>query len=220
MTRGTSLHAAAAPVLIATTRADLNQQQLTRVVAELFDTDDLEALRDINFRVTDLAGLTLGLATADTVYIDTNAAGHGWFVDRSVDDDREFSFADGARVMSAKLGSVASGRMDLVTVPRHEVGHLLGLEHDDGDETRLMSETLEAGTRLGENDSARASVGDRSSLHARYASWNLNHDRWLRASIWRSDDGEPAKPTRTTSNEGSSHDLVPVIEAWWFERRD
>ena len=39
-------------------------------------------------------------------------------------------------------------RMDLLTVLTHEIGHLLGLNHNDAGESVLMSESLYAGTRL------------------------------------------------------------------------
>ncbi len=119
--------------------------------------------------------------------------------------------------MTAAIGSLASGRMDLVTVLRHEVGHLLGMDHGDGDETQLMGKTLEAGIRLSESAAARVTVEERSSLHALYASSNLFSDRWSRSSMWSGNEGEPTKPTRTIWSGVSNHDLVPVNEAWWIE---
>jgi len=51
-----------------------------------------------NFQIAVLDGLTLGLATADTVFIDANAAGWGWFVDATPHDSSEFSDPDGEGV--------------------------------------------------------------------------------------------------------------------------
>ena len=51
-----------------------------------------------NFQIAALDGLTLGLATADTVFIDANAAGWGWFVDATPHDSSEFSDPDGEGV--------------------------------------------------------------------------------------------------------------------------
>jgi hypothetical protein len=67
-------------------------------------------------RVGDLVGLQLGLTVGRTITIDATAAGWGW--------------------------SLAGGRMDLASVVLHELGHALGLEHDDAG---LMADTLAAG---------------------------------------------------------------------------
>src|SRR5262249_23479689 len=64
-----------------------------------------------------------------------NAAGWGWFVDRTPRDDSEFT-------TPGDQGE--QNHMDLLTVLMHEMGHVLGLDHDaDG----VMQETLTAGTR-------------------------------------------------------------------------
>jgi hypothetical protein len=69
-------------------------------------------------------------------WLDDPAAGWGWFIDPTPRDDSEFT-------TPGDLGE--QNRMDLLTVLLHEIGHLLGQEHQaDG----LMAETLTAGTRL------------------------------------------------------------------------
>ena len=108
------------------------------------------ALHAIDIRIADLGGTTLGLASGNTlglasgntVWLDDNAAGWGWFVDGTPQNDSEFL---------ARGNQGERERMDLLTVVMHELGHLLGHEHED---TGVMSETLAAGTRHTPGDAA------------------------------------------------------------------
>ena len=71
----------------------------------------------------------------DTIWLDNNAAGWGWFVDPTPWEDSEFT----------RPGDQGEqGRMDLLTDLMHEVGHLQGHGHGEGG---VMADTLAAGQR-------------------------------------------------------------------------
>jgi hypothetical protein len=86
--------------------------------------------------IANLPGSYLGQTHGTTVYLDVNAAGRGWFIDSTPRKDSEF----------AKTGNQGEqGRMDLLTVVMHELGHVVGYGNGG---SGVMSETLSAGTRL------------------------------------------------------------------------
>jgi probable HAF family extracellular repeat protein len=96
---------------------------------------DVASLAAITIQVADLPGTTLGLVAGNTIWLDINAAGWGWFIDPTPWDDSEFA-------TPGEQGEL--NRMDLLTVLMHEYGHALGLDHaDDG----VMAETLDDGIR-------------------------------------------------------------------------
>ena len=96
---------------------------------------DTSGLGAIDVRVANLGGTTLGLASGETIWLDDNAAGWGWYVDRTPRSDSEFT----------RPGDQGErNRMDLLTVLIHKVGHLLDREHAAGG---VMAETLAAGSR-------------------------------------------------------------------------
>ncbi len=102
-----------------------------------------QTLSEIDIKVVDLAGDTLGRAAAGTIYIDVNAAGYGWFIDATPAEHSEFSPASDLTLI-ALPDSEAAGLIDLRTVILHELSHLLGYDHtEDG----LMQETLAPGVR-------------------------------------------------------------------------
>jgi hypothetical protein len=82
----------------------------------------------------------------NTVWIDQKAAGHGWFLDAGPGSDRAFFRPTPKGELHAPAGSPAFGKMDLLTVVVHEMGHVLGLA-ENGDPQGVMDETLEAGIR-------------------------------------------------------------------------
>jgi hypothetical protein len=129
--------AAAAPAPVnASLRAGQVQQLLAEALARWQAAGVITtALQGINVRIADLGGLTLGKAAGGVIWLDDNAAGWGWFVDPTPRNDSEFT-------TPGNQGE--QGRMDLLTVLEHEVGHLLGRGHEaEG----VMQATLGAGLR-------------------------------------------------------------------------
>lgn len=139
---GSNLVAALAPVA-PVGGASVTQSQLDGITAqaigrwrESLGSGDarLSALGNFHISVADLPDLALGFTQSNRVLIDTDAAGHGWFID----------------------GGATSG-MDLLTVVMHELGHRLGFEHSEAEAHNLMGATL----GVGERHLHEASGGDR-----------------------------------------------------------
>ncbi len=121
---------------------------ITQWAVSGLDASSVERLRQVDVVVTDLPGPTLGLAsgTDTTIWLDDDGAGYGWYADSTPFSNEEYKLsADG--VLSAVAGSDAFGRMDLLTVLSHELGHVIGLEDLDADTYDLMAETLATGIR-------------------------------------------------------------------------
>ncbi|MBP86170.1 MAG: hypothetical protein CMJ64_05560 [Planctomycetaceae bacterium] len=83
----------------------------------------------------------------DTIWIDDDAAGFGWFVDASPWDDGEFSRDPADGTLRAASASPAVDQFDLLTVLMHELGHVFGLEHNDEIADGLMDDLLGVGVR-------------------------------------------------------------------------
>jgi hypothetical protein len=107
-------------------------------------------LSSATYEVGQLPGNLLGytFARINTIVIDPNADGYGWYVDSTAQSDANFvKGANGAQ--TAVPGGPASGHMDLLTTVLHEMGHLDGLP--DVNTLRypnnLMDGTLSPGVR-------------------------------------------------------------------------
>lgn len=113
------------------------------------DDETARRLRAVRVEVIDLPGTTLGLASSTIIYLDTNAAGHGWFVDPTPWDDSEFA--------AVRSETAAEIRADLLSVLIHEYGHILGLDDHDAAEPNgpnVMADTLPLGVRRIPNQTA------------------------------------------------------------------
>ncbi|MCA9225813.1 MAG: hypothetical protein KDA47_09385, partial [Planctomycetales bacterium] len=108
------------------------------------------ALRSVEFQVTNLEDNLLGLAQGWIILLDQDAAGAGWFVDLTPHENDEFAVNSGGG-WEAKENSAAAGRVDLLSVVTHELGHILGYDDlpalDGGDSLDVMIESISRGQR-------------------------------------------------------------------------
>ena len=92
-------------------------------------------------------GQTTGEGSSAQITLDTNAAGHGWYIDPTpLDNTDDYLPTSDPEVWQAKAGSAAAGKMDLLSVLLHEYGHALGLEHS-GAASDFMAASLQPGVR-------------------------------------------------------------------------
>jgi len=126
------------------------QPIVDRAVADWADlglaAEHLAHLAAVRFAVADLPGAQVGLANRNTILLDLDAAGRGWFVDPTPGASEEFA-ADSARGGLRAIDPAAVDRIDLLTAVGHELGHVLGLADLDASLDDLMSGALPTGLR-------------------------------------------------------------------------
>jgi hypothetical protein len=112
------------------------QEAIARWGAAGIDPGRLSALSQVTVGIAAFPGPWLGMAFPGAIWIDQTAAGYGWYLDPNSAGDSAFP---------ATPGSPAYGKVDLLTVVEHELGHELGLEDTTGD--GLMGVFLPTGVR-------------------------------------------------------------------------
>ncbi|MBI3462469.1 MAG: PKD domain-containing protein, partial [Planctomycetes bacterium] len=147
------------PKLTAPALARIAAEARSRWAAAGLDAGLVDVLSRVQMEIMDLPDLGLTLTSANVIKIDPDAAGLGWFIDRTASNDREFRNPG----MHAARGSGAYGHVDLLTAIAHEFGHVLGLDDSGMPELGqgLMTESLGINVRrvptTGEVDDVMAS---------------------------------------------------------------
>jgi hypothetical protein len=136
---------------------NLTQAELDSVVAAAIaqwasagaSAAQLAALHAAVVQVGMLDGNTVGTENGGLILIDTDAAGHGWFVDPTPNDNSEFTHAQNAAGtdLLTDPSTAAAGHLDLLTTVTHELGHVLGLGDTQAPATDLMYVNLVDGER-------------------------------------------------------------------------
>jgi hypothetical protein len=139
----------AVPALTEAELAPVVQEAVALWAASGLSAAQVTELQAVQYQIAALGGGALGLTVLGmpVVTLDATAAGYGWYVDPGFGS--VFGNAVTSQDLQAAPGSPAFGRMDLLTVVEHELGHVLGLAdinplaapHD------LLTTTLAPGVR-------------------------------------------------------------------------
>ncbi len=110
------------------------------------DAADVRRLETVQIQVGNLGTSILGVETAGVITINQTAAGNNWYTNASAGSLKAFGLVGPGGEELAGPGSPAAGRVDLLTVLEHELGHVVGLS-DNAQAGDLMDITLGLGTR-------------------------------------------------------------------------
>jgi hypothetical protein len=131
-----------------------------------------------------LPGSYLGFATADIVWIDSDAAGFGWH---------------------AGPGTTTAGQVDLLSVLTHEFGHLAGYGHGDS----VMGAVLSPGVRTVVASSSEDTPGG-AAFGLAAAGWPEVGIDFRRGTPDHRAYDQAIRDVTDTRDHGTAAELVPV----------
>jgi hypothetical protein len=105
----------------------------------------LSILDTISVQVGNLPDGKLGVTMGDTILIDSDASGWGWFVDPTPARSTEFPMHLASGALGATKNSPAAQHMDLLSTVLHEMGNAMGFAEDRGQDVTGMM--LQPGVR-------------------------------------------------------------------------
>jgi hypothetical protein len=103
------------------------------------------ALASAQFSVGALPASVAGLTSGVHITLSTDAAGWRWFIDSTPLANEEFIAGLVSTDLQSDQSSPASGKLDLLTLRIHELGHVLGLESRQADD--VMTRVFDPGER-------------------------------------------------------------------------
>ncbi|MGA9581482.1 MAG: Ig-like domain-containing protein [Allosphingosinicella sp.] len=173
----------------------------------------VDAMRAVQFGIVDMAGIFVGSSTHGLVNVDNDAAGRGWFVDSTPGEDGEFE-GSGTR-LTADSGGAAEGKIDLLTVVMHELGHQIGLgdEYSNGSASDLMYGYVNAGERRlpAQGEAAGATPGSVGATSYAITPVNIGTipagktvDVFIKSTINAQTDGFIVNPDNSATISGSN----------------
>jgi glucose/arabinose dehydrogenase len=139
---GKEVTSSKAPRLTAAQLKPILAEAVARWESIIVSPEAKRRLDAVRLDIADLPKNTLGMSSGNVVFIDINAAGHGWFVDQTPWEDSEF--------VSSLKKSPAKDRVDLLSVVEHELGHILGFSDNYFGNPYMgdcMADTLPIGMR-------------------------------------------------------------------------
>ena len=190
--------AAAEGALDEASAQSLWSEGIRRWVEAGIDADQLAALQSASLEIFNLKGSILGAASGNSVVIDDDGAGQGWFVDATPEDDSD----------------LPTDRIDLLSVLMHEQGHLLGLDHDD--ETahdNVMLNTFQVGERrtIAEGQADGAVAGSLDGVHSAFlrTAWTnaAGDNEFTNAGNWTGLEA-PGLPGNTPPGVGNATNAI------------
>jgi hypothetical protein len=189
--------------------------QAEQVVEQEFGLPDNSSLfSQVDFQIANLQDGILGITYGNTIWIDQSAAGYGWYVGGLAGDTSVFTTSGAGQDRLASASSAAYGKMDLLTVVSHELGHIAGYASVDAAllPDNLMTTTLEPGVRRVEATALAPSVSNPVAAAGpatgdQYQANDLALTSLLAPGESPAVVGDPSRPGRVTE------DTVPVSVA-------